>query len=90
MARSQTVPGLRSPRRAFQVYECEILCRRDGHPMRSSARCAQLRGDLLWLGVHVANSILGSRWPLNDRNLWNIQAPLKELADGFMSKIMEV
>jgi hypothetical protein len=56
---------------------------------RSSARCAQLRGDVLWLGVRVAEQHPQITMAADDRNLCNIQAPLKKSANGFMSKIME-
>src|SRR5262249_16478761 len=52
-------------------------------------RCAQLRGDLLWLRVRVAEQHPWITMAANHRNLWNIQAPLKKSADSFMSKIME-
>ncbi len=49
----------------------------------------QLHGDLLWLRVRIAEQHPQITMAANHRNLWDIQAPLKKSADGFMSKIME-
>jgi hypothetical protein len=42
------------------------------------ASSAQLRGDLLWFWVRVAEQHPQITMAANHRNLWNIQAPLKK------------
>jgi hypothetical protein len=71
---------------------CDSLPRLRGDQtarQQSSARRAQLRGNLLWLGVRVAEQHPQITMAADHCNLWDIQAPLKKSADGFMSKIME-